>query len=430
MKPVLQVALDFVNLKRALKVAEAAVAGGADWLEAGTPLIKSEGIESIRTLRRRFPHHTLVADLKIMDAGRIESEVAFKAGADIVCVMGVASDPTIEECVEAARNYGGKVMVDLMNVSSVTERAQEVERMGVDFVEIHISIDAQMRGEKPFSLIREIAGKVNVPIAVAGGINSEMVAPIVESGAKVVIVGGAICKAHNPKTATQIIKEALQEKKVIETELFKRVSEEEVERIFKKVSTANISDAMHRGGVLEGFIRITPVEKMIGRVLTVRTYPGDWAKPVEAIDRAEKGQVLVIDAGGVGPAVWGELATHSAVQKGLGGVVIYGGIRDVEEIRKLNLPAYARLITPLAGEPKGFGEIGVPVKIEGKIISTDDWIVGDQDGLVVIPKVKAAEIANRAMDVLERENRIREEIKEGGTLSSVMELLRWEKEHT
>ena len=172
---------------------------------------------------------------------------------------------------------------------------------------------------------------------------------------------------------------------------------------------------------------VTPNVKLIGPALTVRTYPGDWAKPVEAIDKAEKGQVLVIDVGGVGPAVWGELATHSAIQKGLAGVVINGAIRDVPEIVKLKFPAYAKIITPTAGEPKGFGEIGVPVQVGKVRVFTGDWIVGDEDGLVVIPKERAVEVANRAMDVLERENRIREEIKEGGTLSSVMELLRWEK---
>ncbi|GAJ02521.1 unnamed protein product, partial [marine sediment metagenome] len=67
MESILQVAFDFVNLKRALKVAEAAVAGGADWLEAGTPLIKSEGLDIVRELRGRFPDYTIVADMKIMD---------------------------------------------------------------------------------------------------------------------------------------------------------------------------------------------------------------------------------------------------------------------------------------------------------------------------------------------------------------------------
>ena len=427
MEPVLQVALDFLNLKRALKVAEAAVLGGADWLEAGTPLIKSEGLDSVRELRKRYPHHTIVADMKIMDVGRIEAESAFKAGADIVCVLAVADDSVIKECVEAARNYGGKVMADLIGMSSPLGRAKEVADLGVDYLGMHTSIDEQMRGKDPFKKLRQISSAVNIPIAVAGGINSETAAEAADAGAEVIIVGGAIIKDKDPEKATRTIKEAIKKRKVIKTELFKRVKDDEIVRILRKVSTPNISDAMHRTGEVEGLIMVTPNVKLIGPALTVRTYPGDWAKPVEAIDKAEKGQVLVIDVGGVGPAVWGELATHSAIQKGLAGVVINGAIRDVPEIVKLKFPAYAKIITPTAGEPKGFGEIGVPVQVGKVRVFTGDWIVGDEDGLVVIPKERAVEVANRAMDVLERENRIREEIKEGGTLSSVMELLRWEK---
>jgi len=427
MEPVLQVALDFLNLKRALKVAEAAVLGGADWLEAGTPLIKSEGLDSVRELRKRYPHHTIVADMKIMDVGRIEAESAFKAGADIVCVLAVADDSVIKECVEAARNYGGKVMADLIGISSPLGRAKEVADLGVDYLGMHTSIDEQMRGKDPFKKLRQISSAVNIPIAVAGGINSETAAEAADAGAEVIIVGGAIIKDKDPEKATRTIKEAIKKRKVIKTELFKRAKGEEIVRILRKVSTPNISDAMHRTGEVEGLIMVTPNVKLIGPALTVRTYPGDWAKPVEAIDKAEKGQVLVIDVGGVGPAVWGELATHSAIQKGLAGVVINGAIRDVPEIVKLKFPAYAKIITPTAGEPKGFGEIGVPVQVGKVRVFTGDWIVGDEDGLVVIPKERAVEVVNRAMDVLERENRIREEIKEGGTLSSVMELLRWEK---
>ena len=427
MEPLVQIALDFVNLNRALKVAEAAAAGGADWLEAGTPLIKSEGLDCLRALRRRFPQKTLVADMKIMDVGRIESESAFKAGANVVCVLGVADDSTIKECVEAAKNYGGRVMVDLLGVSDPTRRAMELEKMGIDYIGMHTSIDEQMRGKDPFSQLREVSRTVSVPVAVAGGINSETAARAIDAGASVVIVGGAVIKAKDPQEATRTIKEAIKDKKVVPAELFKRARGKEIVQIFKKVSTANLSDAMHRAGEIKGPVKITPGVKLVGQALTVRSYPGDWAKPVEAIDKAEKGQVIVIDAGGIGPAIWGELATHSAIQKRLGGVVIDGAIRDVPEIVTLKFPAYARLITPTAGEPRGFGEIGIPIRIGGVSIFTGDWLVGDEDGIVVIPQKKAVEIANRAMDVLERENRIREEIKAGGTLSSVTELLRWEK---
>src|SRR5881396_2262860 len=95
MEPVLQVALDHMHLKRALLAAAEAVEGGADWLEAGTPLIKSEGMEVVRQLKKTFPGTTIVADLKTMDTGAFEVEIAAKAGADVVTVMGVTDDATI-----------------------------------------------------------------------------------------------------------------------------------------------------------------------------------------------------------------------------------------------------------------------------------------------------------------------------------------------
>ena len=76
---------------------------------------------------------------------------------------------------------------------------------------------------------------------------------------------------------------------------------------------------------------------------------------------------------------------------------------------------------------KGFGEIGVPVTICGTRVYPGDWLVGDGDGVVHIPKDRLVGVANRAQGVLELENRLRREIKESKTLSEVMELLRWEK---
>ncbi|MCP4260721.1 MAG: bifunctional hexulose-6-phosphate synthase/ribonuclease regulator, partial [Planctomycetes bacterium] len=116
MYPILQLALDHENLTRALKVAKEAMAGGVDWLEAGTPLIKSEGLDAVRTLRRQFPSATIVADMKIIDAGRLETECAAKAGANIIHVLGPASDATLIECIEAARRYDAKITVDLLGL--------------------------------------------------------------------------------------------------------------------------------------------------------------------------------------------------------------------------------------------------------------------------------------------------------------------------
>ncbi|MBW1897022.1 MAG: orotidine 5'-phosphate decarboxylase [Deltaproteobacteria bacterium] len=427
MKPVLQLALDFVDLKRAVKCAQAGIAGGADWIEAGTPLIKSEGLEAVRELRRLFPNVPVVADMKIMDAGRIEVETAAKAGANVVDVLGAASDATIRECVQAVKNYGAQIVVDLIAVKDPVTRAKQVESFGVDYITVHCAIDEQMEGKDPFEILRRLAESVSVPIGVAGGIHSETAAQALEAGASIVIVGGAITKAVDPTDAARSIKTALEKRIAIPTKFFKRGSESELRDVLKQVSAANLSDALHRGSVLHGLRPLFNGIRMVGRAVTVRTYPGDWAKPVEAIDAAEEGDVLVIDAGGVGPAIWGELATHSALQKGLAGVVVEGAIRDTYDIARLEFPAFCRLIMPNAGEPKGFGETGVPITIGNQKVEQGDWILGDDDGVVVLPKSMATEYANRAMDVLEKENRIREEIKEGSTLSQVTELLRWEK---
>jgi 3-hexulose-6-phosphate synthase / 6-phospho-3-hexuloisomerase len=427
MNPVLQLALDFVDLPRALRVAEEAVAGGADWLEAGTPLIKSEGLQAVRELRSRWPHLTIVADMKTMDAGRAEVEYAAKAGARVVGVLGAASDATISECVEAARNYGAEKIVDMVQVKDVVERAIAVQELGADYIGIHIAIDEQMQGRTPFELLRAVSEAVSIPIAVAGGINSETAALAIEAGASIVIVGGAITKATDATAATRAIKQAMADLVSVRSEYFVRATGPDLREMLSRVSAANVSDALHRTGDVPGLRPLTPGAKVVGPAFTVRTYPGDWAKPVEAIDHAVAGDVLVIDAGGVGPAVWGELATNSAIQRGLAGVVIFGGARDSGDIRELGFPLFSTLVTPTAGEPKGFGETGVPIRIAGVRVAPGDWIIGDDDGVCVIPKEKALEYTNRAMDVLERENRLRQEIRQGSTLSQVAYLLRWEK---
>jgi len=422
--PILQVALDFVNLKRAVQIAKESVAGGADWIEVGTPLIKSEGLNSVRKIKKLFPEKTIVADMKVIDTGRYEVESAAKAGADVVVVLGVADDSTINEAVDAANNYGCEIMVDLMNVDDIGKRAIEVEKMGVDYICIHVSIDQQMRGMNPVKELARISKKIGIPLAIAGGMNSESVADAIKGGASIIIVGGAITKAENARIATERIKKVMKEKRPLKSKLYKKYTDPR--KIFEMVSTANISDAMHRKGDMKNIKGLSDF-KLIGTAVTVKTYPGDWAKPIEAIDISKKGDVIVIDAGGTGNAVWGELASCSCIKKGISGVVIDGSVRDIEEIRRMKFPVYARNISPTAGEPKGMGEINIPIICGGISVRRGDWIVGDSDGVVVIPKEKAVEISNRALDIFEKENRIREEIRRGSTLSKVMEIKRWEK---
>jgi len=113
--------------------------------------------------------------------------------------------------------------------------------------------------------------------------------------------------------------------------------------------------------------------------------------------------------------------------KGVAGVVIDGAVRDLDEVRELDYPIFASSITPCAGEPKGMGEINAEITCGGQSVRPGDIIVGDDSGVVVVPRERGYEIARRAKEVEKTESRLREEIKRGRTLSEVANLKKWEK---
>jgi len=438
--PPLQIALDLIDLPRAIKIAEEAVKGilletgdiSKAWIEAGTPLIKSEGMNAIRELRKKFPGHVICADMKTMDAGAAEIEIAAKAGANVVFILGCSPDSCISEAIRAGKNYGVRIAADLISCREPAKRAAELEKMGVDIINIHVGLDQQVLGFKPIDLVRDVAKAVsaNTLISAAGGLNSETAVQAYEAGASIIIVGGPLYKAKSPEESARKIMKSLMSGKPIETREFLKYDAEHLVDAFMKVSTANISDAMHRTGELRGLKPVWTGEpgelKFAGPAVTVRTYNGDWSAPVQAIDHAQPGDVIIIDACQGETAVWGELATNSCRSRGVVGVVIDGAVRDIDDIRKMKFPLFARHFTPTAWEPKGFGEINAPIEICGRKIEPGDWIIGDESGVVVVPKNAAMEMANRAIDVNEKENRIREEIQRGSTLAQTMYLKKWD----
>lgn len=428
-RKILQVALDVLELDRALELGKECVSGGADWLEAGTPLIKSAGMRAIRTLREAFPDVGIVADMKIMDTGAIEVEMAAKSGASVVSILAAADNTTIEDALRSARKYGVAIMVDIMNAEDPVGRAKDLEALGVDYVCVHVGIDQQMKGMDTASLLEKVSSTIKTPLAVAGGIDAEVAAEVVKLGAAIVIVGGNIIRTANVQESTRHIRERMDLGMAEKAgkERTRKSLDDDIFELFMQVSTPNISDAMHRKGVMQGIKPLFENIKLVGKAVTVQTFEGDWAKPVEATDVAKPGEVIVVYAGSKDIAPWGELASWSCKQKGIAGFVIDGAVRDVDEIRRIRFPVFTRYIVPNAGEPKGFGEINTEITCGGQEVNPGDWIIGDDNGVVVVPKERAYEIARRAMEVWKNEERVREEIKRGKTLSQLLDLYMWEK---
>ncbi len=418
-------ALDLLELDRSIQIAKEAVSGGADWIEAGTPLIKSEGMDSVREMKKALPGTKIVADMKTVDTGAMEVEMAAKAGADIVAMLASSDNSTVEDALRAARKYGVQIMMDLLTVPDPVKRSRELDQLGVDYICVHVGIDQQMTGRDTVDFLKQIVKEVKTPVAAAGGIDAVTGAEAIANGAAIVIVGGSIVRSANVMASAQKIREAIDHATISISPQMSQ--EEELVSILRIVSSPNISDAMHRKGAMRDIHPINLGTKIVGRAITVQTFAGDWAKPVEAIDLAGPGNVLVIYNGSNNIAPWGGLATLSCKNRGIEGVVVDGAVRDVDEIRALNYPIFSSGITPNAGDPKGMGEINAEITCGGQLVRPGDYIVGDDSGVVVIPKERAYEIARRAKEVEKMESRLYEEIRRGKTLSQVANLKKWEK---
>jgi 3-hexulose-6-phosphate synthase/6-phospho-3-hexuloisomerase len=417
--------MDLLELDRSIQIAKEAVLGGADWIEAGTPLIKSEGMDSVREMKKALPGTKIVADMKTVDTGAMEVEMAAKAGADIVALLAASDNSTVEDALRAARKYGVQIMMDLLTVPDPVGRSRELEELGVDYICVHVGIDQQMTGKDTIDFLKQIVKEVKTPVAAAGGMDAASAADAVASGAAIVIVGGSIVRSANVTESARKIRESID---VAQASTAPKMSlEEEIVSLLRSGSSSNISDAMHRKGAMRGIHPLIPGKKIVGKAITVQTFAGDWAKPVEAIDLAGPGDVLVIYNGSNSIAPWGGLATLSCKIRGIEGVVVDGAVRDLQEIRPMDYPLFSSDVVPNAGDPKGMGEINSEIVCGGQTVRPGDYIVGDDSGVVVIPKERAYEIARRAKEVEKTENRLFEEISRGKTLSQVVSLQKWEK---
>ncbi len=203
--PAIQVALDFTRLEDALKVAQQVVVSDRIILEVGTPLIKSEGIRSVSILRSLFSETPILADMKTMDTGYLEAQLAFDAGADIVSVLGVADNTTIVEALKKAREAHRLVQVDMIGVKNVINRALETKSLGAHIIGVHAGIDMQtgrkLRAVDLASVLGDLKKAVgeNTLVSIAGGVKPNEVGKLVSAGADIVVIGAAITRSSNPR---------------------------------------------------------------------------------------------------------------------------------------------------------------------------------------------------------------------------------------
>ena len=209
---------------------------------------------------------------------------------------------------------------------------------------------------------------------------------------------------------------------------FRRLSAEALAE-WSLVDAAGASDCLERAMAMDGGVQaVGTATRIVGQARTVRCMVGDNSALHVALNQIQTGDVIVADAGGfLGAAVWGGLMTHAAMRKGAKGLVIDGAVRDRAEIRDLGFPCFARGVVP-GGPHKNFGgAIDAPISCGGVAVRPGDIVIGDEDGVAIVPFERAEETLAAFKSLKQREADVLAALDRGEALSDHYGSPKWEK---
>jgi 3-hexulose-6-phosphate synthase len=202
LRPIVQISLDLTTIDHALDHAHKAVRAGVDWLEAGTPLLLGEGLHAVEALRREFPQYPVIADLKTMDGGYLETEMMAKAGATHVVVMARAHPATIKVVVQAGRDFGVKIMGDDLGCDDKPAASRMMQDLGVDYIVHHVGYDERRDPDvvaahggvppNPLDELAAIVKAVTIPVQAVGGLSVAQVMELPKYGVHHLVLGAPL----------------------------------------------------------------------------------------------------------------------------------------------------------------------------------------------------------------------------------------------
>jgi len=181
--------------------------------------------------------------------------------------------------------------------------------------------------------------------------------------------------------------------------------------LFRDIPVANIDDCMNRTAAVDGAIRPLNRTPLLGTAFTVQVPEGDNLMFHKAMDLAQPGDVIVIDAGGdTNRAIFGGLMISYCKVRDLAGVIVDGAVRDYRELADMDFPVYAKGVTPNGPYKNGPGTIGETISFGGKVVRPGDIIAGDEDGIIIIKPEEAEELHKAAQAVVAKEAAILDNI--------------------
>lgn len=207
-KPLLQLALDMPRLGDALEIA-VSCADYVDIIEVGTPLLKYAGVGAIQEIRDLLPDKPVFADTKTMDAGILEAEIVFKAGADIMSVCAAAPLETVVATAEVAHELGKEVALDCIGLKNYGDAMLKAAVAQPDLICVHRGVDERRGNAGSWVDLLENLGDVSIPLMLAGGIEPPHLSDLMIIDMAIIAVGGYVTSSPFPAEAAAALKQEI-----------------------------------------------------------------------------------------------------------------------------------------------------------------------------------------------------------------------------
>ncbi len=208
----LQISVDLLCLEQAITLLQD-VAPFVDIIEVGSALLKQQGVTAIAAVKEKFPDKLIAANMKIVSAGGLEADMAFRAGASFTNVLAIASDSTIAGALSSARKYQRTIVADMMLISDVdlARRARELQVMGIDHFMVYCDLDDHLRSLTPETMARltSLRQLTSVVLIAAGNINQKVIAQLKTLDVEIGIFGSVIYASPFPKEVARKLRQAI-----------------------------------------------------------------------------------------------------------------------------------------------------------------------------------------------------------------------------
>ncbi|MCS7107893.1 MAG: orotidine 5'-phosphate decarboxylase / HUMPS family protein [Sulfolobales archaeon] len=209
-RPLIQIAMDFLSIDDAVRLIRKLNGLEVDIFEVGTPLIKSEGIKAVKTVKWLVSDSVVLADMKTADTGGLETRLAAENGADAVSVLASTNDEVISSALKEAKALDVDVVVDTIGRLSVPGVVGELVPLGVKIINIHLAIDVQLSSGKTVAdvigVIKDVKNLYSdLIISASGGVKPQHIRDLVNGGVDIIVMGSAVTKAGDP---AEIVRQA------------------------------------------------------------------------------------------------------------------------------------------------------------------------------------------------------------------------------